>query len=99
MIENINLIGISNEQVDLMIEKLGYDIVLSMACNHELVKANIELLKSLGINNINELLLNREGIFLIDTEELLSMFSKFNISQIVGLINEDYTVIDELYKD
>lgn len=95
MIENITLIGISDEFADEMIDKLGYDSVLNLACNHELVKKNIELLKSFGIKDIEALLLNREHIFLKASEGIVKKFSKYNIPALAELINNDYTVIDE----
>lgn len=97
MIDNIDLIGVEEETINEMMENLGYDGVLALACNYKLVKKNIELLKSFGIKNINELLINRDYIFLNDTEQLVKGFSKFNIPVLVDLINEDYNVIDEIF--
>ena len=54
------------------------------------------MLKSYGIKNINELILNRHYIFLKGKEKLSLEFSKFDIKIFVALINEDYTTIDEL---
>ena len=96
MIEDIKLIGITDEMMDDMIQKLGYDIVLNMACNHELIKANIDLLISLGIKNIYDLLLNRDNIFLIDTEELKNKFKRDDIEQLINLINNDYSYVDDI---
>lgn len=38
MIENMLLIGISDEFIDELIDKIGYDRVLNLACNYEKVK-------------------------------------------------------------
>ena len=95
MIENIKLIGLDENTIEEMYNTLGYDIVLSFACNYETVQKNINLLKSFGVNNIKQLLLNRENIFLMNNEELLKKFSKYNIPSLVNLINNDYTVVDE----
>ena len=96
MIENIKLIGVDDNTIEKMVNILGYDIVLNMACNHELVNKNIQLLKSVGINNIEQLLLNREYIFLKDNDFIKNCLSKYNLQPIVPLINEDYSVIDEI---
>ena len=97
MIEDINLIGLPEETINDIEKKLGYDVILSFACNYKTVKANIELLKSFGLKNINDLILNRDYIFLLDTEQLVKKFSKFNFPVIANLINEDYSVIDEIF--
>jgi len=97
MIEDIKLIGLDSSLINEIIDKLGYDTALNMACNHEKIKANINLLKSLNIKSINELLLNRNDLFFIETEKLTKKFSKFNIMNLSYLINEDYTVIDEIF--
>ena len=96
MIEDIILTGIDEATIKKMYEQNGYDAVLNLACNHELVKKNIELLKSFGISNIEALLLNRDSIFLQDNQKLLKSFAKFNVAAFVNLINNDYTMIDEL---
>lgn len=96
MIENIELIGLENEMLELIKEKMDYDIILNMACNHELIKNNIDLLRSFGIKNIESLLLNRENIFFMETIDLQKKFNNYNIEALVNLINEDYTVIDEI---
>ena len=97
MIEDIKKIGISDEFYNLLIENLGYDIVLNLACNYELVKKNINLLKSYGIENIEELLLNRDSLFLKDSEEIFEKLNKQDIETFVMLVNSDYTNIDSLF--
>lgn len=96
MIENMLLIGLSDEFVDELIDKIGYDRVLNLACNYKKVKKNIDLLKSFGIKDINELMINRSYLFLEETDVLLKKFSQFNIPVVVELINEDLNVIDEI---
>ncbi len=96
MIDDIKLIGINDNQMDELIEKLGYDKVLNMACNHELIKENIDLLNSYGLKNIYELLLNKEYIFFIDTQELKEKFNRPDIIQMVDLINNGYLFIDDI---
>lgn len=96
MIENIRLTGISDELIDKMIDAIGYGYVLDMACNYELVKENIEFLKNLGIQTVEELLLNRPNVFLIQTNVLQKKFSNTDISFMCNLINEDCLAVDEV---
>ena len=96
MIEDLELIGLDEDLLEEMKQVLSYDNLLNLACNYKNVKESIELLKSYGIKNINELILNRHYIFLKGKEKLSLEFSKFDIKTFVALINEDYTTIDEL---
>ena len=97
MIDYISLAGISDELKDKMIDILGYDSVLNLACNYELVKNNISLFKQLGILDIESLLLNKDYIFLKETRDIFDGFNKFNISEIIDLINNDYDAIDVVF--
>ena len=96
MIEYISLAGISKELREKMIEKNGENEVLDLACNHQRVKNNIELLKSIGIKNIEDLLLNKSEIFLRPTEDLISKLSNINIYEFVNLVNTDYNEFEEI---
>lgn len=98
MIEDINLTGLSEEIIDKIMEELGYDTVLSMACNYKKIKENVNLLKSINITNIDELLINRNELFFKDTNLLKEKIFRFDISSIVKLINDDYEIIDEVLK-
>ena len=94
MIEYIALAGISDELRDKMIDNLGYDSVLNLACNYELVKNNISLFRQLGIEDVDNLLLNKDYVFLKDTREIFNKFTNFNLNEIINLINNDYDAID-----
>lgn len=97
MIENIELIGLNNEIIKKIEEKLGYDTLLNMACNYENVKKNIDLLRLYNINVIDELLIYRNDVFLYDSNFLTEKFSKFDIPVFASLVNSDYTMIDEVF--
>ena len=99
MIENIKLIGISDDLINKMINLLGYDIVLNMACNYKLVRDNIAYLKNIGITKIDLIVLNREYILLLDNDKLINLFSNSKIENLVGMINEDFTNIDLIYQE
>jgi hypothetical protein len=97
MIEYIALAGISDELRDKMIDNLGYDSVLNLACNYELVKNNISLFRQLGIEDVDNLLLNKDYVFLKDTREIFNKFTNFNLNEIINLINNDYDAIDVVF--
>ena len=69
MIEYIALAGISDELRDKMIDNLGYDSVLNLACNYELVKNNISLFRQLGIEDVDNLLLNKDYVLAFVTQQ------------------------------
>ena len=96
MIDDIEFAGISEELKEKMIEELGYDTVLNMACNYERVKENIQTFKSIGINNVDELIMYNSDLFQKKPDELKNKLTKFNIPEVVKLINEDYTTIDDI---
>lgn len=97
MLEDIKKLAFDSKFNNEIVDKLGYDLTLNVACNYNLVNKNIESLKSLGINNIETIFLNRTHLFLIPNEVLVKKFSKYNIPVIAGLIKEDYTIIDDLF--
>ncbi len=97
MIEDIKRIGISDNLYDEMIDTLGYDTVLNMACNYELVRANVNLFLNRGIIDITPILLHKDYILMKDTSEIEEALNKCNTINIIELINEDYTNIDRLF--
>ena len=98
MIEDIMKLGITEEFYNKLLEIHGYNLVLDMACNYELINKNIQILKGFGIVDIDSLLLYREYLLLYDTEYIIDHFNKFDISSIVSKINEDYTEIDSVFE-
>lgn len=97
MISDIELIGLDDNINDMLYDKLTNNELLSLACNYQKVKENIEYLKSYGINNITDLLINRTDIFLKSKEELAKAFTKVNIPVFVNILNNDYNIIDEIF--
>ncbi len=97
MIEDIKRIGIDDKLYNEMINTLGYDTVLNMACNYKLIMQNISVLLNHGINDITSLLLYKEYILMKDTKDIEYALRKCNIPNISELINSDYTNIDLLF--
>ena len=98
MIEDIMKIGISEEFYNKLVEVQGYNMVLDMACNYELINKNINTLKSFGITDIESLLLYREYIFFYDTDYIANCLGRLNNPTLISEINEDYTKIDSVFK-
>ena len=47
--------------------------------------------------NIKDLIIQKTDLFLDNKDDIINLFSKFNIDRIVNEINNNYEVIDELY--
>ena len=94
---DIDKLSVSDEIKEEMLNTLSNDILISLSLNYTLVNQNIAFLESIGIKNIDLLLLNREYIFLNDTNYIKESINKFNTSAFVQLINVDYTIIDEAF--
>ena len=94
---DIDKINVNSEIKEEMLNTLSNDILISLSLNYTLVNQNITFLESIGIKNIDLLLLNREYIFLNDTNYIKESINKFNTSAFVQLINVDYTIIDEAF--
>lgn len=75
----INNIIAKNDEYTLEHLKLYQDNVIEV----------IEYFKSLGIRNINALLLYRTDIFLEDKSYIESIFANCKINNIIEMINED----------
>ena len=58
-----------------------------------------KLFTRLNIQVIDDLLINEIGMFFKTKEYLANKFSKFNISEIVDDINDDYIAIESVLYD
>lgn len=96
MIQDIELIGVEKDLIEKLMNNLEYDEVLCLACNHENVKKIIDFFKIIGIQNIDELLLNRHYIFLKDSDSIINKFDNIDLVNIVLKINDSYEYIDEI---
>jgi len=94
VIHDIKLTGISDEVIDKIFDQLGYDMALAMACNYKKIKENINILKSIGVINVDELLLNKNEIFFIECHDMINKLSNINISEFVNLVNQDCDAVD-----
>lgn len=86
---------------DKIIEKLkriqSPSFLFDLNCNEEECVKIINYLKEIGIDNIEELLLYESEIFFKTKKNVENAFSNYNIEELVELINEDASNIEELY--
>lgn len=96
MIDNLDKLKFNKEELEYIKDNLNYDTLVNVSFNYELVNSNIELLNSIGLTDLEDIFVTFTEFFLNDKEVNLKKFSKFNISALVSLINEDFTVFNEI---
>ena len=64
--------------------------------NKDLVKANYNYLKDLGIENTFEIFKTYYPIFLMDTSNFQNIFNKYNMSDLIDKINKNIAIIEHL---
>lgn len=76
---------------------LGKTILYNLSCNQENVINIIEYLKSIGIVNIKELIIYKTDIFLNTKDKIEKLFNRFNLNELVNIINNNYDEIDKIF--
>ncbi len=69
-------------------------VVFDFLCNKDNVSKIVEYFKAIGIKKIDELLVNKIEIFLVDYDSLIKSFDNYDIPTLVQLINDDINAIN-----
>jgi len=64
--------------------------------NAELVKANINYLKELGVKNYQEIFKTYYPMFLMDNSNFKEIFNKYDLSDLIEKINKNMAIIEHL---
>ena len=72
------------------------DIKVDLENNSDLVKANINYLKELGIANYQEIFKAYYPMFLMDPSNFQEVFGKYDILDLIDKINKNMAIIDHL---
>lgn len=99
MLHFLKDMGISDITILKMINNNSEDILYDLECDQVNCLEVIKYLQELNIQVIDDLLINEIGMFFKTKEYLANKFSKFNISEIVGDINDDYIAIESVLYD
>ena len=99
MLQFLKDMGISDITILKMINNNSEDILYDLECDQVNCLEVIKYLQELNIQVIDDLLKNEIGMFFKTKEYLANKFSKFNISEIVGDINDDYIAIESVLYD
>mgnify|MGYP004545541683 CR=1 FL=1 len=96
MIDNLSKIRVSTKCIKELEKIIDYDTLVSLANNYENINCNIRLLSSYGVEDMDELFLNKYYIFTEKTEKIAKKFAKYNIPVFVQIINNDCNAIDSI---
>ena len=99
MLQFLKDIGISDITILKMINNNSEDILYDLECDQVNCLEVIKYLQELNIQVIDDLLINEIGMFFKTKEYLANKFSKYNISQIVDDIYDDYIAIESVLYD
>lgn len=89
-------LGISNDTVDMINALYDEQVLTELESNFEIVKENIDYLKSIGINNINELITTDLTAFFAFPSVVKRKVEKVGIDKFKSLLEEDPNNIDIL---
>ena len=97
MIDDLIKIELDAVVIEDIMHSMDYNDLLNLTCHYETINKNIALLKSYGFENIDTLFKNRSNLFIEDTEVIKKKLDYLDMPTFVSLVNEDYTVIDEVF--
>lgn len=72
------------------------EIKTDLENNSDLVKANLEYLRELGIENYQDIFKTYYPMFLMDASNFQEIFSKYEITDLIDKINKNMAIIEHL---
>lgn len=96
MLDFLKECGIKEEIIISLERKLFDAMQFNLNCNEFEIKKIIDYFKEIGINCIDDLVLNDIELFLSTYDEIKEKFNKYDIPKLVELINNDYEVIYQI---
>ena len=92
MIDFLIECDIEHDTLEVMNSKYPAEL-FDLACNKNEIVKIIKYLRSIGINNIDELLIYETWLFYKTFDFVKDSFSKFDVLKLVSKINENYEEI------
>ena len=86
----------SEDTIKNIEDSLSNDDYIEFSFNQKRVLEDIAYLNSLGIKNIDKLIIERPSLFYEDKDTLEEYFNKCTIPNIVDLINIDNAMFEEI---
>ena len=88
--------GFLDEDISEIVENTPKKITDLINKNLELVKVNLQFIKSLGINTYKEIFINYPDMFLMDASNFEEMFSKYNTEELIEKLNANFKMVEYL---
>ena len=98
MIDFLRKYNVSDKTIKELIETKSDSYLFDLNCNEEECCKIVDYLKNIGIEVIDELLLNNTELFLKNIKKVELAFSKYDIKELVQLINDDSNEIENILK-
>ena len=96
MLDFLEDYGIQNEVI-LEMEKVNTEAnIFNFNSNEYDVGKIIKFFRELGINCIDDLLVNKIDLFFLRFDDIKKLFYKYDLYKLVELINKDYNIVDKL---
>ena len=101
MFDNLLKLGISQDTIDKMIDNYNVSIVSELEMEYENVFKILNALKMLRINDIDELLINKKDLFLMDYDKFMSKLKGKDLKEVSELINASggFAIDDIFFND
>lgn len=96
MIEFLKEANISDDIIDLIKQNNSDNAIYTLYCNQDECMKIISYFHKIGINSINELLINEIEIFYKIASDVIKEFSKYDINALVNVLNKNYHIIEEI---
>ena len=89
-------LGFSEEVINLLIANLPDLAISSLEKEKDVVTANINYLKELGVNNYVDAFVNFYNMFLIDNNSFDEIFSKYDREDLVAKLEKNVAIMEYL---
>ena len=89
-------LGFSEEVVELLNKSLPDLAINSLEKEQEVVTANINYLKELGVSNYVDAFVNFYNMFLIDNDTFDEIFSKYDTEDLVAKLEKNVAIMEYL---
>lgn len=88
--------GLSDQDITYLHDNYEDYIIANAIYKEDNIIQVINYFKELGINNIINLIKIRLDVFLINVDKIKAMCNKYNREELVDILNEDFSVFDNL---
>lgn len=86
--------GFTKDDIKYLYDNLDEEDVHELIIHEDRITNILKYLKSIGINNLKDVIENRTELFYISSSTVKRAFNNSNVKNIVKLINEDVSNFD-----